>query len=117
MMLTQIIAGDALEEVNTKLRILAKLHRGGGNMTGENGWQNPDNKTNGIRPNGIKDETDIEEESEGNDTSNLRDLICSASDYSWGALDNQIVSVSTSEDKERFPSHTTHSWMCEGAVL
>ncbi len=63
MMLTQIIAGDALEEVNTKLRILAKLHRTKG-TNGENGWQNPDKNSNGIRPNGIKDETDVKEEKE-----------------------------------------------------
>ena len=64
MMLTQIIAGDALEEVNTKLRLLAKLKRSHGNPAGENGWQNPDKKTNGVRPNGIKDETDVKDETE-----------------------------------------------------
>ena len=64
MMLTQIIAGDALEEVNTKLRQLAKRHRNGGGQ--ENGWGDAENggkKSNGAaRPNGIKDETDVKEE-------------------------------------------------------
>ena len=67
MLLTQIIAGDALEEVNTKLRLLAKLKRsaGAGGTAVENGWKNPDKKTNGVnRPNGIKDETDVKEETE-----------------------------------------------------
>ena len=69
MLLTQIIAGDALEEVNTKLRLLAKLKRsaGGGSSleNGGSGWKVPDKKSNGsVRPNGIKDETDVKDETE-----------------------------------------------------
>ena len=68
MMLTQIIAGDALEEVNTKLRLLAKIKRTGGGGGAENGWKNPDknggSSNGGIRPNGIKDETDLKQENE-----------------------------------------------------
>jgi hypothetical protein len=62
MMLTQIIAGDALEEVNNRLRLLARIHRSEGH---QNGWQDPDNKrltSNGRPFNGIKNETDIKEE-------------------------------------------------------
>ena len=71
MMLTQIIAGDALEEVNNRLRLLARIHRAEGGHQ-QNGWQDPDNKiptatingnSSSTRPaNGIKSEADIKEE-------------------------------------------------------
>ena len=69
MMLTQIIAGDALEEVNNKLRLLAKIHRAEGGQQQQNGWQDPDNSkrsaSNGRPVNGTKNEVDIKEEEVG----------------------------------------------------
>ena len=59
LMLVQIIAGDALEEVNNRLGQLARL-KGGKKVN--NGWNSPDKKKE--TPNGIKDETDIKEEDE-----------------------------------------------------
>ena len=50
------------------------------------------------------------------DTSNLRDLICSPSDYSWGAADNGPVNLTPEEAAERFPD-TAATWLCAGAVL
>ena len=55
LMLTQIIAGDALEEVSNRLGVLARL----GNKS--NGWKSPDKKP---MANGIKDETDVKEDDE-----------------------------------------------------
>merc|ERR1712117_722055 len=45
LMLTQIIAGDALDEVNTKLRLLSQLNRNNGTSGIANGWENPDKNT------------------------------------------------------------------------
>ena len=60
MMLTQIIAGDALDEVSSKLKVLAKLSRSNGFAV--NGWEKPDR--NGVKKEGggleIKDETSYE---------------------------------------------------------
>jgi hypothetical protein len=61
MMLTQIIAGDALEEVNSRLRTLARIHRS------EGGPSSPDTRrgTAGTAVNGgVKKEADIKEEEE-----------------------------------------------------
>ena len=55
LMLTQIIAGDALEEVSNRLGVLARL----GNKS--NGFKSPDRKP---IANGIKDETDVKEDDE-----------------------------------------------------
>ena len=57
LMLTQIIAGDALDEVNNKLRVLTKLNSSDSSSSSSNGWENPDKKTSVF-----KDETDIKEE-------------------------------------------------------
>ncbi len=59
-MLTQIIAGDALEEVNSRLRALARLHRseGGGPPP-----PSPDTRR-GTAANGVKKEADFKEEEE-----------------------------------------------------
>ena len=60
LMLTQIIAGDALDEVHDKLKLLTKLNRNKG--PGEpavNGWENPDKNTKSPV---FKDETDVKEE-------------------------------------------------------
>ena len=48
------------------------------------------------------------------DTSNLRDLLCSPSDYSWGALDTDPISVAEDHFKA---THRTHRWLCNGHVL
>ena len=61
LMLTQIIAGDALDEVNTKLKLLTKLSRSKGNTKSVNGWENPDKDTKASL---FKDETDIKDEKE-----------------------------------------------------
>ena len=61
LMLTQIIAGDALDEVNTKLKLLTKLNRSKGNAKSVNGWENPDKDT---KTSLFKDETDIKDEKE-----------------------------------------------------
>ena len=55
LMLTQIIAGDALEEVSNRLGVLARIGKK------NNGWKSPDKKP---MANGIKDETDIKEDDE-----------------------------------------------------
>ncbi len=63
MMLTQIIAGDALEEVNSRLRALARLHRseGGGPPP------SPDTRRGtAAATNGAKKESDFKEEEEVN---------------------------------------------------
>ena len=61
LMLTQIIAGDALDEVNTKLKLLTKLNRSKGNDKSVNGWENPDKDTKAPL---FKDETDVKDEKE-----------------------------------------------------
>ena len=62
-MLTQIIAGDALDEVHSKLKLLTKLNRnkgpGADNQAVVNGWENPDNSEKSPV---FKDETDVKEE-------------------------------------------------------
>jgi hypothetical protein len=58
MMLTQIIAGDALEEVNSRLRTLARLHRAEGGPP-----PSPDTRR-GTPTNGAKKEADFKEEEE-----------------------------------------------------
>ena len=55
LMLTQIIAGDALEEVSNRLGVLSRLGKK------SNGWKSPDKKP---MANGIKDETDVKDEDE-----------------------------------------------------
>ena len=55
MMLTQIIAGDALDEVNSKLKVLAKLSRSNG--VAVNGWEKPDRNGGKKAELEIKDET------------------------------------------------------------
>ena len=60
LMLTQIIAGDALDEVNNKLRVLSKLNSNNGNNS-DNGWENPD-KSNVTKSPLFRDETDVKEE-------------------------------------------------------
>ena len=63
LMLTQIIAGDALDEVHSKLKLLTKLNRnkgpGADNQAAVNGWENPDNSEKSPV---FKDETDVKEE-------------------------------------------------------
>lgn len=59
MMLTQIIAGDALDEVSNKLRLMAQLHRKASNAL-TNGWKEPIPKQHS----GIKNETLIKDEEE-----------------------------------------------------
>jgi hypothetical protein len=59
MMLTQIIAGDALEEVNSRLRTLARLHRSEGGPAPPS----PDTRR-GTAANGVKKEADFKEEEE-----------------------------------------------------
>jgi hypothetical protein len=60
MMLTQIIAGDALEEVNSRLRTLARLHRSEGG-----GPPSPDTRRgSATATNGAKKESDFKEEEE-----------------------------------------------------
>jgi hypothetical protein len=54
---------------------------------------------------------------QGRDTSNLRDLLAVRSDYTWGKLDTEPVSLTESESRQRFPTHTTHAWICGGQVL
>ena len=61
LMLTQIIAGDALDEVNSKLKLLTKLNRAKGNSGSVNGWENPDKDTKAPL---FKDETDVKDEKE-----------------------------------------------------
>ena len=61
LMLTQIIAGDALDEVNTKLKLLSKLNRSKGTSGTVNGWENPDKNTKSPL---FKDETDVKGEKE-----------------------------------------------------
>ena len=61
LMLTQIIAGDALDEVNTKLKLLTKLNKSKGNAKNVNGWENPDKDTKAPL---FKDETDVKDEKE-----------------------------------------------------
>ncbi len=62
-MLTQIIAGDALEEVNSRLRTLARIHRSEGG-----GPSSPDTRrgTAATATNGAKKEVDFKEEEEVN---------------------------------------------------
>ena len=59
LMLTQIIAGDALDEVNNKLKNLTKLNRNNGELGLANGWENPDKNS---KPASLKDETDVKDE-------------------------------------------------------
>ncbi len=59
-MLTQIIAGDALEEVNSRLRTLARLHRSEGGTP-----PSPDSRRgSAASTNGAKKEADFKEEEE-----------------------------------------------------
>jgi hypothetical protein len=60
MMLTQIIAGDALEEVNSRLRTLARLHRSEGGPPPPS----PDTRRGTAATNGAKKEADFKEEEE-----------------------------------------------------
>ncbi len=60
-MLTQIIAGDALEEVNSRLRTLARLHRSEG---GPPPHSPPDTRRGTAATNGAKKEADFKEEEE-----------------------------------------------------
>ncbi len=62
MMLTQIIAGDALEEVNSRLRTLARIHRSEGGPP-----PSPDTRRGtaaAVTNGGAKKEADFKEEEE-----------------------------------------------------
>jgi len=117
MMLTQIIAGDALDEVSTKLKLIAKLRKSNGFAV--NGWEKPDT-------NGVKKEEDIkeEEEQEDDDSSTLRDLLSGDSKKENGDTDEIGWSVSdmeprnmTKEETESLYPGVDHDWHCGGAVL
>ena len=64
LMLTQIIAGDALDEVNNKLKLLTKLNQTSKESGPKNGWENPDN--NSTNP-AFRDETDVKDETDEKD--------------------------------------------------
>lgn len=110
LMLTQIIAGDALEEVSSRLGVLARLGKR------SNGWNSPDKKP---MVNGIKDETDIKEEidEEADDgKSSLRDLLGKGEDLGPGPEDREVLRMELSETMSQFPE-VPHRWLCDGTVL
>jgi len=120
LMLTQIIAGDALEDVNTKLKVLSR--KLWGKITKPNlinGWDNPDKNS---RTNGMKDETDIKEEKddEGGDSSTLRDLLKpnqqSGKDAS-GKVNTEMCSKRMNLAETQVQFDAKHQWLCDGYVL
>jgi len=119
LMLTQIIAGDALDEVNNKLKNLTKLNRNNGELGVANGWENPDKNS---KPASLKDETDVKDEKddEDDDSSTLRDLLSTeqkeANDsFGWGNHETEVKKMSLSETEEKY--ETKHQWLCNGIVL
>merc|ERR1719232_1971403 len=123
LMLTQIIAGDALDEVHSKLKLLTKLNRnkgpGADNQAAVNGWENPDNSEKSPV---FKDETDVKEEKDedDNNSSTLRDLLSSEQKddelLGWAdASDSEVKMMDVEETRAKFD--TKHQWLCDGIVL
>jgi lysine-specific demethylase 3 len=117
MMLTQIIAGDALDEVSSKLKVLAKLSRSNGFAV--NGWEKPDR--NGAN----KEDMDIKADKldeDDDDSSTLRDLLSShkengdSDDFSWNLPDIERKKMTLAESRLMYPN-VSHSWICDGEVL
>merc|ERR1719334_1283275 len=109
LMLTQIIAGDALEEVSNRLGVLARLGKK------SNGWKSPDKKP---MVNGIKDETDVKDEDEADDgKSSLRDLLGTDEDMSPGPPEErEVLRMDLAQTEVEFPD-TPHRWICDGTLL
>merc|ERR1719270_2241238 len=119
LMLTQIIAGDALDEVNNKLKTLTKLNRNNGELGVTNGWENPDKNSKSST---MKDETDvkIEKDDEDDDSSTLRDLLSTEQKeannlFGCGSHDTEIKRMSLSDTEEKFKAK--HQWLCNGIIL
>lgn len=119
LMLTQIIAGDALDEVNNKLKNLTKLNRNNGELGLTNGWENPDKSS---KPASLKDETDVKEEKddEDDDSSTLRDLLSTEQkeaneSFGWGIHETEVKKMSLCETEKKYEAK--HQWLCNGIVL
>jgi lysine-specific demethylase 3 len=109
LMLTQIIAGDALEEVSNRLGVLARLGKK------SNGWKSPDKKP---MVNGIKDETDVKDEDEADDgKSSLRDLLGTEEEMSPGPPEErEVLRMDLADTEAEFPG-APHRWICDGTLL
>jgi len=126
LMLTQIIAGDALEDVNGKLKVLSR--KLWGKITKPNlinGWDSNSDKNKIIltRTNGIKDETDIKDEKdddEDEDSSTLRDLINpnqQSGKDGFGRFSNEMSAKRMNSAETQVKFDAKHQWLCDGYVL